>query len=268
MCRHGCAFRSCCCPRLRSRAWVGNRVPSRCYAAAATALVGLAQPLKPFRVVLSLPCLLQVLSHAASGRWCFVTVPTPSHFFHFVLFSVYPQEKKRNPGSTLYSEATLAFHCHLQDPDGAVARECRLTFFSVAFPFSTFCWFVSQVRFYSAVFRAPSFFFYQKDKAYSTTALCCPPLSVHRTPRFIAKHVLVTKPVDARKPRIYTSSGQTCSVIFELGLIYGGVSARILDSPRISSVVGQHVDFRVRHDSDYCVENETTEPANGRFCDC
>ncbi|CAM9707338.1 unnamed protein product [Scytosiphon promiscuus] len=59
----------------------------------------------------------QVLRHA-STREAFVRL------VHYYLLLA--EEKKRNPGSTLYSEATIAFHCHLQDPDGAVARECRV----------------------------------------------------------------------------------------------------------------------------------------------
>lgn len=35
------------------------------------------------------------------------------------------QGKGRTASNKLYSEAMLAFHCHLQDPDEAVARECR-----------------------------------------------------------------------------------------------------------------------------------------------
>lgn len=38
----------------------------------------------------------------------------------------FPQQGRgRGAASTLYSEAILAFHCHLQDPDEAVARECK-----------------------------------------------------------------------------------------------------------------------------------------------
>ncbi len=48
-----------------------------------------------------------------------------------ILVSLYPcilvsyQEKNRNPGSSLYSEARLAFRKHVEDPDAAVARECK-----------------------------------------------------------------------------------------------------------------------------------------------
>ncbi|CAM9945271.1 unnamed protein product [Laminaria digitata] len=59
----------------------------------------------------------QVLRHA-STREAFVRL------VHYYLLLA--EEKSRNPGSSLYSEAKLAFHCHLQDPDGAVARECRV----------------------------------------------------------------------------------------------------------------------------------------------
>ncbi|CAN0060598.1 unnamed protein product, partial [Ectocarpus sp. 12 AP-2014] len=59
----------------------------------------------------------QVLRHA-STREAFVRL------VHYYLLLA--EEKKRNPGSNLYTEAKLAFHCHLQDPDGAVARECRV----------------------------------------------------------------------------------------------------------------------------------------------
>eukprot|EP00903_Cladosiphon_okamuranus_P006268 g6151.t1 len=59
----------------------------------------------------------QVLRHA-STREAFVRL------VHYYLLLA--EEKKRNPGSTLYSEARLAFQCHLQDPDGAVARECSV----------------------------------------------------------------------------------------------------------------------------------------------